>query len=733
MASQSFKLSRNLEGHKQDVRAVCSFEAGDADRTIVCCTSSRDQSVKVWAPFTQNILQNTLFGHEHFVASLATVKNALDGSTTIASGGNDKIINIWDLKTGSPILTLIGHEDAVVSISTAADGSLISGSWDKTARIWRGTECLHVLRGHEHAVWSVLGLPNGDIATASADKTIRIWRGAQCVNVLKKHTEAVRSLCLVPGIGFLSCGNDGLIVLWSYDGQILQEIAESHNSFVYGINYNEKTGEWLSVSEDRTLKIWKGETCVQSIVHPGSVWACCALPNGDVLTGCSDKIARVWTRQPERMATTELLQLYEQSISSQSLPSGTLGDIQLDKLGNIAELNTPGQKDQQVKIIRNEGNAEAYQWSAAENRWIKIGEVMDAKSSNAKQVLYGKEYDYIFDIDTGDGIMRKLGYNNTDNPYSVAQDFLWKEDLNQHYLDQVAQFIIKNAQPVTLGAAPPTQQYRDPYTGSSGYVPPNMATSAPQTQKKYKHIPLELVVKFDNAQFPAIKSKIVEFNAQLQQQNSPVALSEQDLVNLSGIFDLLSQTSRYHATSSSDEQVRVLLKLLKWPDAQRFPGFDLLRMFVLHPDAAKRLAEVPKLWEVLREAGGESASAPNRIMALRTVANSARWSLFHPFLVTNQEQILQFAANAVHSDNKNVRTAAITIVLNLAVVISQFQGADKLQSLNILKEVRLFARRCRQTDYCRLFNKKRKRKVCIERLLRSELSDGMILIVTTRS
>ncbi len=84
--------------------------------------------------------------------------------------------------------------DVVCSLSLTADGNLISGSWDKyvssfiplsiylylcilsifasinqsdllflfqrirTARVWRGGDCIQTLKGHTHAVWAVLGL-----------------------------------------------------------------------------------------------------------------------------------------------------------------------------------------------------------------------------------------------------------------------------------------------------------------------------------------------------------------------------------------------------------------------------------------------------------------------------------------------------------------------------------------------------------------------------------------------
>ena len=113
-------------------------------------------------------------------------------------------------------------------------------------------------------------------------------------------------------------------------------------------------------------------------------------------------------------------------------------------------------------------------------------------------MLYGKEYDYVFDVDLGDGIMKKLGYNKGENPYMVAQvppllpsplflswgvffliffvfdfwfylfcnqEFLHREELDQEHLDQVARFIMQNADvtPMTIGGPVPVS---DPLTGT---------------------------------------------------------------------------------------------------------------------------------------------------------------------------------------------------------------------------------------------------------------------------
>jgi phospholipase A-2-activating protein len=51
---------------------------------------------------------------------------------------------------------------------------------------------------------------------------------------------------------------------------------------------------------------------------------------------------------------------------------------------------------------------------------------------------------------------------STENPFTAAQRFLERNDLALTYIDQVAQFIQKNAGGVNLGGS---DYYVDPYTG----------------------------------------------------------------------------------------------------------------------------------------------------------------------------------------------------------------------------------------------------------------------------
>lgn len=59
--------------------------------------------------------------------------------------------------------------------------------------------------------------------------------------------------------------------------------------------------------------------CLQSIEHPGCVWATKFLDNGDIVTGCSDGIVRIWTSCSDRVADDVEINAYESLISERTL------------------------------------------------------------------------------------------------------------------------------------------------------------------------------------------------------------------------------------------------------------------------------------------------------------------------------------------------------------------------------------------------------------------------------
>ena len=69
-----------------------------------------------------------------------------------------------------------------------------------------------------------------------------------------------------------------------------------------------------------------------------------------------------------------------------------------------------------------------------------------------------------------------------------------------------------------------------------------------------------------------------------------LALSGGDPVVLSNLCTTLSQTHRWHASSLSYEEFRLLKRLLTWPTTSVFPVLDLLRLVAAHPDGASKVS-----------------------------------------------------------------------------------------------------------------------------------------------
>ena len=86
---------------------------------------------------------------------------------------------------------------------------LATGSFDKTARLWRVEDgrCVRTLEGHSEWVSSVAFSADGALlATGSSDKTARLWRveDGRCVRTLEGHSDVVNSVAFSDFLGFLA-------------------------------------------------------------------------------------------------------------------------------------------------------------------------------------------------------------------------------------------------------------------------------------------------------------------------------------------------------------------------------------------------------------------------------------------------------------------------------------------------------------------------------------------------
>ncbi len=129
-------------------------------------------------------------GHERGAYGMAFTH---DGKQAV-TGSGDRTIKLWDLESGRELKRFEGHSQTVYAIALSADGSrVLSGSLDGTARLWdiaSGAE-LALYVGHSGPVYSVAFGPDGTILTGGYDRTIRIWpeAGGGALSVLAGSPE----------------------------------------------------------------------------------------------------------------------------------------------------------------------------------------------------------------------------------------------------------------------------------------------------------------------------------------------------------------------------------------------------------------------------------------------------------------------------------------------------------------------------------------------------------------
>ncbi|TKY85398.1 hypothetical protein EX895_005560 [Sporisorium graminicola] len=758
--STTYKLSATLEQHAADVRCVSASNAEVSKdcRGDLVLTGSRDRRAIVWSRTNSNQFTPALElgNHEGFVNASALLRSNAPYAIT---AGQDKLIYAYQLlategnitvqldpKTSEPqpSRTLIGHTENVCALDAGPHGQyLVSGSWDKTAKVWRNWECIATLKGHEQSVWAVLAVDQDRVLTASADKMIRLWsisNPAKPLAVFGGHTDAVRGLTLLEGgESFASCGNDGNIHLFSLHGassaagsapiQPVQTLS-GHTSFVYSLaTIPGGKGELVSSGEDRSVRIWRDGALVQTLTLPAiSVWSVSVLPNGDIVAGSSDAAARVFTRDASLAADEATLKAYEHAVSTQTLNQTQVGDIKKDDLPGPDALSQQGTKEGQTKMVKNGDIVEAHQWSAASQQWVKIGEVVGGVGSGQKKLYEGKEYDYVFDVDIADGVPPlKLPFNLSENPYAAAQKFLEKNDLPQQYIDQVVQFIDKNTSGVNLGGP----QYADPYTGASRYqpsgssssssgggaaaVPPTSADSGTYTGARNvdpftssvnpassaapaglagtapsaassssgRILPQRTFLAFKTANFSAIKNKLAQVN---QQESAPLSPSELDQVN-----QVIAQLES--ASSSGRLEIDALRKAIStWSAGSRLPALDLIRCAAAAGTTTAPLEIAREVFEASSWASdwpagaGSEAKARdvNSMLALRTIANL--WTDAHALgdLEVNALSLLGSLSETHYAQlGKNGRIAFATVVYNATAQMVGATGSNSAAGITL--------------------------------------------------
>ncbi len=168
MPSRKFECS--LVGHTNWVRSA-EFNP-DANWAV---TGGDDKLVKLWDVGTHKEL-NTFFDHNDCVNQVAFTP---DGNG-IAACSADNSIKVWDARSRNLIQHYPAHGDSVTSFSIHPSGNyLLSSSRDASLKIWdlREGRLMYSLQGHNGPVNACEFSNDGTFfATGGADQLVMVWK-----------------------------------------------------------------------------------------------------------------------------------------------------------------------------------------------------------------------------------------------------------------------------------------------------------------------------------------------------------------------------------------------------------------------------------------------------------------------------------------------------------------------------------------------------------------------------
>jgi autophagy-related protein 16 len=179
----------------------------------------------------------------------------------MATGSTDKTVKLWDAPSGQNKTALAGPTQSVMCIQfSPSDDALLGASNDNACRIW-GVDTFrlrHTLTGHVGKVFSATFAESQKVITGSHDRTIKLWdlTKGYCTRTIFCFS-SLNDLCLAPDGTLLVSGHiDHHLRFWdSKNGDVVHDMEGLHDNSITSVTLSTDGTKVLTNSRDNTLKL----------------------------------------------------------------------------------------------------------------------------------------------------------------------------------------------------------------------------------------------------------------------------------------------------------------------------------------------------------------------------------------------------------------------------------------------------------------------------------------------
>ncbi len=311
-----------LKGHSEEVTALAF--SPDRDSTLFASAGS-DRTVVIW-----DLLDNKVRRKLDAGCGVLAIAFASDGKT-LYSAGDDNLIRRWEVATGKLLGTFKGHQEIVVSLVVHGE-NVVSGSLDKTIRIWNG-KTGDIVKVFPRGAGDVDALDvsiDGTIATAGLSATIRQFDAKTGAEIAPPTGPAASLQSL-----FLTRDNKKLVGV-AFDGQ----------AFVW------------NVANDKAERSWDTKLAGESVSALASDGVSLAVAGQGV------RVFNVETGQETASQTGESVVALAWSPGSDTLAVGL-------RSGNVELWNVPAKKVE--RTVKYAGQLQALAWSPDGKKLVAAG------------------------------------------------------------------------------------------------------------------------------------------------------------------------------------------------------------------------------------------------------------------------------------------------------------------------------------------------------------------------
>ncbi|KAM4729089.1 telomerase protein component 1 [Anableps anableps] len=291
------KATAVLRGHQGGV--ACMAFSPDGSRLL---SGAKDQALMVWDanPFQAALLKSLPNAHRDWITGCAWTPDCA------ISSSNDGRLCVWDLEAGS-LLKEISWRNPLTSvcclgqhvIASCSEGALHVWEWEKN------TEICHI-SAHKQRINHCSVLPNTDkeketkpeeltVFTASDDGTVQFWKPLQVehFSTFLGHSGAVHGVAQKGGVPeFLTVSEDGSLRCWTWKTDTSAYLKGPISALCFSW-----TDDLVLVGYDSgLLELWKHNSVIDyKQASDGPIAAVCWMPDNQfAVTYVNARVVDVW-------------------------------------------------------------------------------------------------------------------------------------------------------------------------------------------------------------------------------------------------------------------------------------------------------------------------------------------------------------------------------------------------------------------------------------------------------